>query len=92
MQIKKVGVIGCGLMGHGIAQVAAQGGCDVVVVETEQKFLDTGLARIDKSLAKLAEKAKEKGGSFDAAPVLGKSYVLNSFEELLVVHHLRAIL
>jgi 3-hydroxyacyl-CoA dehydrogenase len=69
MQIKKVGVIGCGLMGHGIAQVAAQGGLDVVVVETEQKFLDTGLARIDKSLAKLAEKAKEKGGSFDPAPV-----------------------
>ena len=67
MNIKKVGVIGCGLMGHGIAQVAAQGGCDVTVVETEQKFLDSGLARIDKSLAKLAEKAKEKGGSFDAA-------------------------
>jgi 3-hydroxyacyl-CoA dehydrogenase len=72
MQIKKVGVIGCGLMGHGIAQVAAQGGCDVVVIETEQKFLDTGLARIDKSLAKLAEKAKEKGGSFDAAGVRAK--------------------
>ncbi|MBL8859610.1 MAG: 3-hydroxybutyryl-CoA dehydrogenase [Planctomycetes bacterium] len=67
MNIKKVGVIGCGLMGHGIAQVAAQGGCEVTVVETEQKFLDSGLARIDKSLAKLAEKAKEKGGSFDAA-------------------------
>jgi len=69
MQIKKVGVIGCGLMGHGIAQVAAQGGCTVVVVETEAKFLETGLARIDKSLAKLAEKAKEKGGTFDAAGV-----------------------
>jgi 3-hydroxyacyl-CoA dehydrogenase len=72
MQIKKVGVIGCGLMGHGIAQVAAQGGCDVVVVETEQKFLDSGLGRIDKSLAKLAEKAKEKGGTFDAASVRAK--------------------
>jgi 3-hydroxyacyl-CoA dehydrogenase len=69
MSIKKVGVVGCGLMGHGIAQVAAQGGCTVVVVETEQKFLDSGLARIDKSLAKLAEKAKEKGGQFEAAPV-----------------------
>ena len=45
MNIKKVGVIGCGLMGHGIAQVAAQGGCDVVAVETDQKFLDVGLAR-----------------------------------------------
>jgi 3-hydroxyacyl-CoA dehydrogenase len=69
MSIKKVGVVGCGLMGHGIAQVAAQGGCTVVAVETEQKFLDSGLARIDKSLAKLAEKAKEKGGSFDAGAV-----------------------
>jgi 3-hydroxyacyl-CoA dehydrogenase len=69
VSIKKVGVIGCGLMGHGIAQVAAQGGCDVIAVETEQKFLDSGLARIDKSLAKLAEKAKEKGGTFDAAAV-----------------------
>jgi len=67
MSIKKVGVVGCGLMGHGIAQVAAQGGLTVQVVETEQKFLDSGLARIDKSLAKLAEKAKEKGGTFDAA-------------------------
>lgn len=69
MVVKKVGVVGCGLMGHGIAQVAAQGGCDVVVVETEKKFLDGGLARIDKSLAKLAEKAKEKGQPFDAAAV-----------------------
>jgi len=61
MAIQKVGVVGCGLMGHGIAQVAAQGGFDVLVVETEQGFLDKGLARIDKSLAKLAEKAVEKG-------------------------------
>jgi 3-hydroxyacyl-CoA dehydrogenase len=69
MNVKKVGVVGCGLMGHGIAQVAAQGGCTVIAVETEQKFLDAGLARIDKSLAKLAEKAKEKGTSFDAVAV-----------------------
>ncbi len=61
MTIQKVGVVGCGLMGHGIAQVAAQGGCDVVVVEAEQEFLDKGLARIDKSLAKLAAKQVEKG-------------------------------
>lgn len=67
MAIQKVGVVGCGLMGHGIAQVAAQGGFDVVVVETEQKFLDGGLARIDKSLAKLAEKAIEKGKPADQA-------------------------
>jgi 3-hydroxyacyl-CoA dehydrogenase len=59
--IKKVGVVGCGLMGHGIVQVAAQGGFQVVALETEQRFLDSGLARIDKSLAKLADKAVEKG-------------------------------
>jgi len=69
MSIKKVGVVGCGLMGHGIAQVAAQGGCTVVVFETAEAALAAGLGRIDKSLAKLAEKAAEKGGSFDAAGV-----------------------
>ncbi|MCY2961956.1 MAG: 3-hydroxyacyl-CoA dehydrogenase NAD-binding domain-containing protein [Planctomycetota bacterium] len=69
MAIRKVGVIGAGLMGHGIAQVAAQGGCEVLVCEAQQGFLDKGLERIDKSLAKLAEKAKEKGQTFDAAAV-----------------------
>ncbi len=39
MEIKKVGVLGCGLMGSGIAQVAATAGFDVVVLEQEQKFL-----------------------------------------------------
>jgi 3-hydroxyacyl-CoA dehydrogenase len=71
MAIQKVGVVGCGLMGHGIAQVAAQGKFQVVVVETEQKFLDTGLGRIDKSLAKLAEKAVEKGAPADQAKAQG---------------------
>ncbi len=56
MQIKKVGVLGCGLMGSGIAQVSASAGFDVVVVEQEQKFLDKGFAGIEKSLAKFAEK------------------------------------
>jgi len=61
MNIKKVGVVGCGLMGHGIVQVAAQGGCEVVALETEQAFLDKGLARIQKSVNKLAEKQVKKG-------------------------------
>lgn len=61
MEIKKVGVVGCGLMGHGIAQVAAQAGYSVVAVEAEQGFLDKGLARIEKSLEKFAAKAVEKG-------------------------------
>jgi len=61
MDIKKVGVVGCGLMGHGIVQVAAQGGCEVIALETEQAFLDKGLGRIDKSIARLASKKVEKG-------------------------------
>src|SRR5262245_61614305 len=61
MQIKKVGVLGCGLMGSGIAQVAATAGYDVVVLEQEQKFLDKGFAGIDKSLAKFAEKPEKSG-------------------------------
>ncbi len=61
MEIKKVGVVGCGLMGHGIVQVAAQAGFEVVALEAEQGFLDKGLGRIEKSLGKLAQKAVEKG-------------------------------
>src|SRR5499433_3100638 len=60
MQIKNVGVLGCGLMGSGIAQVAATAGYDVVVLEQEQKFLEKGFAGIDKSLAKFAEKGTIK--------------------------------
>ena len=51
-----MGVLGCGLMGSGIAQVAATAGFDVIVLEVEQKFLDKGFAGIEKSLAKFAEK------------------------------------
>jgi 3-hydroxybutyryl-CoA dehydrogenase len=62
MEIKKVGVLGCGLMGSGIAQVAAMSGFDTTVLEVEQKFLDKGFAGIEKSLAKFAERPPEKGG------------------------------
>src|SRR6266513_2633863 len=62
MEIKKVGVLGCGLMGSGIAQVCAMGGFDVTVSEVEQKFLDKGSAGIEKSLAKFAERPVDKGG------------------------------
>ena len=62
MKIKKVGVLGCGLMGSGIAQVAAMSGFDVTVLEVDQKYLDKGFAGIEKSLAKFAERPPEKGG------------------------------
>jgi len=60
MHIKKVGVLGCGLMGSGIAQVAAMAGFDVHVLELEQRLLDKGFAGIDRSLAKFAEKGTLK--------------------------------
>ena len=62
MEIKKVGVLGCGLMGSGIAQVAATAGFEVTVLEVEQKLLDKGFAGIEKSLTKFAERPPEKGG------------------------------
>lgn len=58
MEIKKVGVVGCGLMGSGIVQVSAQSGYDVVVCEVAQEILDKGLKRIEKFLAKGVEKGK----------------------------------
>jgi len=60
MEIHKVGVLGCGLMGSGIAQVAATAGFATTVLEVEQRFLDKGFAGIDKSLAKFAEKGALK--------------------------------
>jgi 3-hydroxybutyryl-CoA dehydrogenase len=62
MQINKVGVLGCGLMGSGIAQVAAQAGYGVTVLEAEQKALDKGFSGIDASLGKFVERGPEKGG------------------------------
>jgi 3-hydroxybutyryl-CoA dehydrogenase len=65
-EIKNVGVLGCGLMGHGIAQVAAQGGYDVVVREVDQATLDKGLGKIEKQLARAVEKGKAEQADADA--------------------------
>jgi 3-hydroxybutyryl-CoA dehydrogenase len=58
MEIKKVGVVGCGLMGGGIAQVCAQAGFETVVREVSQELLDQGLARIAAILEKDVGKGK----------------------------------
>jgi 3-hydroxybutyryl-CoA dehydrogenase len=58
MEIKTVGVLGCGLMGSGIAQVCAQSGYRTIVREVEQPFLDKGLGRIKKFLSDGVEKGK----------------------------------
>ena len=56
MAIQKVGVLGCGLMGSGIAQVAATAGYSTIVKEVADEFLKKGMASIDKSLSRLVEK------------------------------------
>jgi 3-hydroxybutyryl-CoA dehydrogenase len=58
VQIQRVGVLGCGLMGHGIAQVAAQTGYDVVVREDSEERLAKGLGRIERQLERSIEKGK----------------------------------
>lgn len=58
MEIKTVGVLGCGLMGSGIAQVCAAAGYRTIVLEVEQRFLDKGLARTQKFLSDGVEKGK----------------------------------
>jgi 3-hydroxybutyryl-CoA dehydrogenase len=66
MEITKVGVLGCGLMGHGITQICTQAGWEVVVRELSQEKLDGGLAKIDKQLARAVEKGKLEQADADA--------------------------
>jgi 3-hydroxybutyryl-CoA dehydrogenase len=61
MEIKKVGVLGCGLMGSGIAQVAATAGFETIVKEVSDELINKGFAGVEKSLAKFAEKGTITG-------------------------------
>jgi len=70
MKIKEVGVLGCGLMGAGIAEVAAKAGYQTVVREVSEELLDKGLARIQKSLDKAVERGKMEAAARDE--VLGR--------------------
>src|SRR5436309_3389823 len=70
MEISKVGVLGAGLMGHGIAQVAAQAGYDVVLREVDQEHLDKGIGRIEKQLGRAVEKGRMEQS--DANAVRGR--------------------
>jgi 3-hydroxybutyryl-CoA dehydrogenase len=65
--IKRVGVLGCGLMGSGIAQVAATSGYETIVRDVAQPILDKAKAGIEKSLARFVEKGKLQAADRDAA-------------------------
>lgn len=58
MTIKKIGVVGCGLMGSGIAEVAARSGYETVVREVSDSLLEKGMARLDASLERAVSKGK----------------------------------
>jgi 3-hydroxybutyryl-CoA dehydrogenase len=66
VEIQKVGVVGCGLMGHGIAQICAQAGWEVVVRELDQDALDKGMLKIEKQLGRAVEKGKLEQADADA--------------------------
>jgi 3-hydroxybutyryl-CoA dehydrogenase len=64
--IKQVGVLGAGLMGHGIAQVVAQAGYEVVLREVDEATLAKGIGKIEKQLARAVEKSKSTQEDADA--------------------------
>jgi 3-hydroxybutyryl-CoA dehydrogenase len=76
--MKRIGVVGCGLMGAGIAEVCARAGLDVVVAESSGAAATAGRARLEKSLIRAEER-----GKIDSAPeVLDRIRVVENLEEL----------
>jgi len=65
MNIERVGVVGCGQMGHGIVQVTAQSGYQVVVREVSGEALETGLGKIEGQLARSVDKGRLEQASAD---------------------------
>ncbi len=67
MAIEKIGVIGVGTMGNGIAQVAAQSGLGVLAIDVKQEFLDRAKATVEKNLGRMVKKEKITQADADAA-------------------------
>ena len=80
MAIRSVGVVGCGLMGGGIAQVSIQAGFPTIAVEANQQLLDRGLAGVKKNLDGLVAKARIEQKARDEA--LGRLTGATRLEEL----------
>ncbi|MFO8018015.1 MAG: 3-hydroxyacyl-CoA dehydrogenase NAD-binding domain-containing protein [Promethearchaeia archaeon] len=68
--VNKIAVVGAGLMGSGIAQVALMGGYDVVLVDIKQEFVDEGAAKVEEGMQKLESKGKLAEGQ-TAAGIMG---------------------
>lgn len=80
MAISKVGVVGGGLMGHGIAQICAQAGWDVVLREVSDEKLDGATGKISKQLGRAVEKGKLEQGDADA--ISGRINATTDYAEL----------
>jgi 3-hydroxybutyryl-CoA dehydrogenase len=80
MEIRKVGVLGCGLMGSGIAQVSASAGFETVVREVSDELIQKGFSGIDKSLAKFAEKGTITGAQ--QQEIRGRLHGTTTFNDL----------
>ncbi len=80
MEVKRIGVVGAGQMGSGIAQVAASAGYEVVLVDVAESFLERGLAAIRRSLVKFLEKGKITQEAYEEA--LGRIRTSLSLEDL----------
>ncbi len=65
MEIKKIGVVGAGAMGNGIAMTAAMAGCEVIMRDIKDEFIDRGMKAIDKFLSKSVEKGKMEAAQKD---------------------------
>ena len=70
MEIQKIGVIGAGAMGNGIAQMAAQIGCEVVLRDIKEEYVERGMKNIDRFLSKSVEKGKLEAAQKDV--ILGR--------------------
>ncbi len=80
MNIQRVGVVGCGLMGSGIAEISARAGFDVVVREVDQEALAAGRARVEGSLARAVAKGKLEEA--DRADALARMTFVTSLGDL----------
>ena len=86
--VSKVGVIGLGLMGHGVAQVSAQSGFEVVAVESTEALCARGKSLIDKSLGKVQGRKVKKGlvtqeeANAEASEILGRLTTTTDVEAL----------
>jgi 3-hydroxybutyryl-CoA dehydrogenase len=80
MDIKTIGVLGAGVMGNGIAQVAAQSGYNVVLRDIEDRFVSNGIKNVDRFLAKSVEKGKLTAGEKNA--VMGRIKGTTRMEDL----------